>query len=324
MGRSSTRWPFARSGGEIAARPRTATVVAVGVSIFSLALLYSTLSSLASSARARRARLGTLKCRPCQPPPTEPVLVVGNGALKGFPLYAFSGDQGGKNRCGTSLATGYDLGPITSMPLTCTGPESDLLKGVKSDDWPAFTSVGPPRPGLESTLDCSQQSVAPASATKSPTTVTLSTSLIPSHDRSCPRARGTWKRETVGPLARVLVSPLCTSGEFAPSKATLVRGVLPNGSKSSVCRHGRKCQPSTGDALRLQRQAGRSRDLRQRVRPYLDALVDPRHPGDRPQRQPSTRRDSSTGQRRPNRLRTAGSPCFSTPKKRSSSHRVSI
>jgi predicted lipoprotein with Yx(FWY)xxD motif len=75
------------------------------------------------------------------------VLVVGNGRLRGFPLYAFSGDADGKIRCGTTLASGYDLGPDADTPLTCTGPESDLLKGLKSDDWPAFTTTGAPLAG---------------------------------------------------------------------------------------------------------------------------------------------------------------------------------
>ncbi|MGC2485230.1 MAG: hypothetical protein WA359_03185 [Acidimicrobiales bacterium] len=68
------------------------------------------------------------------------VLVVASGRLKGAPLYVFSGDRGGTFRCGTTLANGYDLGPAASAPLTCTGPEIDLLAGVKTDDWPAFTS----------------------------------------------------------------------------------------------------------------------------------------------------------------------------------------
>ncbi|HEY1762464.1 MAG TPA: hypothetical protein VGG17_07720, partial [Acidimicrobiales bacterium] len=75
------------------------------------------------------------------------VLVVGNGRLRGFPLYAFSGDTDGKIRCGTTLASGYDLGPDADTPLTCTGPEGDLLKGLKSDDWPAFTTTGAPLAG---------------------------------------------------------------------------------------------------------------------------------------------------------------------------------
>ena len=75
------------------------------------------------------------------------VLVVGSGRLRGFPLYAFTGDADGTIRCGTTLASGYDLGPDTKMPLTCTGPESDLIRGVKSDDWPAFTTDGAPIAG---------------------------------------------------------------------------------------------------------------------------------------------------------------------------------
>lgn len=72
------------------------------------------------------------------------VLVVGSGPLRGFPLYIFSGDADGRIRCGTTLASGYDLGPNTNVPLSCTGPESDLPNAVKSDDWPAFTTKGPP------------------------------------------------------------------------------------------------------------------------------------------------------------------------------------
>jgi predicted lipoprotein with Yx(FWY)xxD motif len=160
-----------------------------------------------------------------------PVLVVGDGALKGFPLYAFSGDQGGKLRCGTSLATGYDLGPITSMPLTCTGPESDLLKGVKSDDWPAFTSVGRPLagPGVNSQL---------LSAIDRPgigDQVTYNGHPLylfdPVSRPFTPQGEG--YMETVKPLAPwhgywFLVS---ASGNFAPSRAQLERGALPNGSQ---------------------------------------------------------------------------------------------
>ena len=228
MGRSSTRWPFARSGGEIAARPRTATVVAVGVSIFSLALLYSTLSSLASSASGAS---GQTEVSALSTTAYGTVLVVGNGALKGSPLYAFSGDQGGKNRCGTSLATGYDLGPITSMPLTCTGPESDFLKGVKSDDWPALTSGGPPTagPGVNSRL------LSTVSRPGIGDQVTYNGHPLylfdPVSRPFMPQGEG--YVETVKPLApwHGYWFLLSTSGEFAPSKVTLVRGVLPNGSK---------------------------------------------------------------------------------------------
>jgi predicted lipoprotein with Yx(FWY)xxD motif len=82
------------------------------------------------------------------------VLVAGSGRLRGFPLYIFSGDVDGKFGCGTTLASGYDLGPDANVPLTCTGPESDLLNAVKSDDWPALTTKGAPLagPGVNSRL----------------------------------------------------------------------------------------------------------------------------------------------------------------------------
>jgi predicted lipoprotein with Yx(FWY)xxD motif len=72
------------------------------------------------------------------------VLVVGSGVLEGYPLYEFSGDQGARLGCGTTLAHGYDLGPIASVPLTCSGPMSDAVRGKAIDDWPAFTSRGTP------------------------------------------------------------------------------------------------------------------------------------------------------------------------------------
>jgi len=75
------------------------------------------------------------------------VLVVGSGVLEGYPLYEFSGDQGTHLGCGTTLAQGYDLGPIASVPLTCSGPMSDAIRGNAIDDWPALTSVGAPRAG---------------------------------------------------------------------------------------------------------------------------------------------------------------------------------
>lgn len=75
------------------------------------------------------------------------VLVVGKGPLSGFPLYEFSGDSGGRFGCGTKMASGYDLGPSVSVPLTCTGPMSDMLHSVTSDDWPALTSSGTPVAG---------------------------------------------------------------------------------------------------------------------------------------------------------------------------------
>jgi predicted lipoprotein with Yx(FWY)xxD motif len=75
------------------------------------------------------------------------VLVVGGGKLSHFPLYEFSGDVNGHFGCGTTLAKGYDFNPDGTVPLTCTGPESDLFHSVASDDWPAFTSSVKPVAG---------------------------------------------------------------------------------------------------------------------------------------------------------------------------------
>jgi predicted lipoprotein with Yx(FWY)xxD motif len=79
-----------------------------------------------------------------------PVLVVGgsrNGALYKFPLYEFSGDVGDHFGCGTIKVVAYDLGANESVPLTCTGPERDLLADVSSDDWPALTTKAAPIAG---------------------------------------------------------------------------------------------------------------------------------------------------------------------------------
>jgi predicted lipoprotein with Yx(FWY)xxD motif len=78
------------------------------------------------------------------------VLVVGgdaSGGLYKFPLYEFSGDVGGHLGCGTTKTVAYDLGAKESVPLTCTGPQRDLLDDVSSDDWPALTTKGTPIAG---------------------------------------------------------------------------------------------------------------------------------------------------------------------------------
>ena len=68
------------------------------------------------------------------------VLVVKSGPLAGFPLYEFSGDVDGRSSCSTTRARGYDLNPAGALEMTCTGPMSDMLNDVTSDDWPALTS----------------------------------------------------------------------------------------------------------------------------------------------------------------------------------------
>jgi predicted lipoprotein with Yx(FWY)xxD motif len=75
------------------------------------------------------------------------VLVVKSGELAGFPLYEFSGDVDGRLGCGTTKARGYDLDPNGATEMTCTGPMSDILHNVTSDDWPAFTTKGSPIAG---------------------------------------------------------------------------------------------------------------------------------------------------------------------------------
>jgi predicted lipoprotein with Yx(FWY)xxD motif len=68
------------------------------------------------------------------------VLVVKGGPLAGFPLYEFSGDIHGQSTCGTTRTRGYDLNPAGAEEMTCTGPMSDMINDVTSDDWPALTS----------------------------------------------------------------------------------------------------------------------------------------------------------------------------------------
>jgi predicted lipoprotein with Yx(FWY)xxD motif len=70
-----------------------------------------------------------------------------SGGLFDFPLYEFSGDVSGHLGCGTNKTVAYDLGAKESVPLTCTGPERDLLDDVSSDDWPALTTKGAPIAG---------------------------------------------------------------------------------------------------------------------------------------------------------------------------------
>jgi predicted lipoprotein with Yx(FWY)xxD motif len=207
---------------------RKRNFLALIVPFFLFTLLCVTMPTPASSATRtpRRAEVSVLSTSAY-----GAVLIVGNGPLKGSPLYAFTGDQGGKIRCGTSLASGYDLGPVTSMPLTCTGPESDLLKGVKSDDWPAFTSEGQPfggagidsrllsrvnRPGIGHQVSYNGHPLYLFDPVSRPFT---------------PQGEG--YVETAKPLAPwhgywFLVS---TTGNFAPPQATLSEGVLPDGSK---------------------------------------------------------------------------------------------
>jgi predicted lipoprotein with Yx(FWY)xxD motif len=159
------------------------------------------------------------------------VLVVGNGPLRGFPLYAFSGDGDGKIGCGTSLASGYDLGPNANVPLTCTGPESDLLNAVKSDDWPAFTTKGAPIAGAgvnAHLLGTVERHGAGDQVTYAGHPLYLFDPVSKPFD---PQGEG--YMETVKPLAPwhgywFLLSS--ANGEPAPGTVTIETGLLPNGS----------------------------------------------------------------------------------------------
>jgi len=157
------------------------------------------------------------------------VLVVGSGVLAGYPLYAFSGDADGRPGCGTNLKSGFDLGPEATVPLTCTGPESDLVKGNATDDWPAFTTVGAPVAGR----GVNGRLLATVRRRGIGDQVTYGGHPLYLFD---PVSRpfdpeGEDYMETVKPLAPwhgywFLVSP---SGQLAPGRTTLEVGVLPDG-----------------------------------------------------------------------------------------------
>ncbi|HMK97085.1 MAG TPA: hypothetical protein VK425_06020, partial [Acidimicrobiales bacterium] len=74
--------------------------------------------------------------------------VPGPGRLGGYPLYENSADKVGDFVCGTSRASALDLiGSQQVGPLSCTGPERDMLGGAGIVDWPALTTTGAPVAG---------------------------------------------------------------------------------------------------------------------------------------------------------------------------------
>ncbi|HMK96950.1 MAG TPA: hypothetical protein VK425_05335 [Acidimicrobiales bacterium] len=79
------------------------------------------------------------------------VLEVGGGSgpgrLGGYPLYENSADTVGDLVCGTSRASAVDLVAGEIGTLSCTGPESDMVDGVGTDDWPALTTTAAPVAG---------------------------------------------------------------------------------------------------------------------------------------------------------------------------------
>jgi predicted lipoprotein with Yx(FWY)xxD motif len=160
------------------------------------------------------------------------VLVVGSGLLAGFPLYEFSGDADGTFRCTTAKSSGYDLGPVASVPLTCTGPMSDMTRSVTSDDWPALTSKVRPHAGPGVNQKLLGTVYRPGIGDQ----VTYAGHPLYLFDPpSFPFApQGERYMETVKPLAPwhgywFLVS--ATSGLPAPGVVTVESGTLPDGSR---------------------------------------------------------------------------------------------
>jgi predicted lipoprotein with Yx(FWY)xxD motif len=78
-----------------------------------------------------------------------PVLVVGDGRLAGYPLYAVSSDAGGKFGCSTKPALGYDFSEGVTTQLPCTGPEVDAMcfDNCPIAFWPALTTTAAPVAG---------------------------------------------------------------------------------------------------------------------------------------------------------------------------------
>jgi predicted lipoprotein with Yx(FWY)xxD motif len=114
------------------------------ISVLGFILVVSTSSLIVSGGVAAAPHSSGTVVAPRSTVAYGSVLVVGSGPLVGFPLYEFSGDADRTYRCGTTLASGYDLGPSVAVPLTCTGPMIDMSKSVTSDDWPALTSKAMP------------------------------------------------------------------------------------------------------------------------------------------------------------------------------------
>ncbi len=158
------------------------------------------------------------------------ILVVGTGALRGFPLYEFSGDVAAPWGCGRQRSSGFDFSAVSAVPLTCSGPMSDMANAVKTDDWPAFTSQQAP----QVTSGVTQRLVGRIDRRGIGEQVTYDGHLLYLYDPpSEPFApQGELYAETVAPMAPwhgywYLVS--ATTGDPAPGVATLEVATLPNG-----------------------------------------------------------------------------------------------
>lgn len=161
-----------------------------------------------------------------------PVLVVDGGVLGGFPLYEFSGDEPGHIGCGTVRAEGYDLDPDARVQLTCTGPKNNIITGVTTDDWPAFTTNAAPvaGPGV------SQKLLGSVFRKGIGRQVTYDGHLLYLFDPSSApfHPLGAYYVETVSPLAPwhgfwFLVS--ATNGHPVGGRATIESARLPDGDR---------------------------------------------------------------------------------------------
>ncbi len=158
------------------------------------------------------------------------VLVVGAGPLRGFPLYEFSGDVAAPWGCGRQHSSGFDFSAVSAVPLTCSGPMSDMANAVKTDDWPAFTSQQAP----QVTSGVAQRLVGRSERRGIGDQVTYDGHPLYLYDPpSAPFApQGELYAETVAPMAPwhgywYLVS--AATGSPAPGVATLEVATLPNG-----------------------------------------------------------------------------------------------
>jgi len=117
---------------------RGVVAAAVALGLGGLALAGPTIASATSPPTPSRTVVSALSTTAY-----GSVLTVGGaGPLTGAPLYAISSDANG--------AFGCTPGPLVTTfqgPLTCTGPMSDFINNVTTDEWPALTTVGRPIAG---------------------------------------------------------------------------------------------------------------------------------------------------------------------------------
>ncbi len=113
----------------------TAVAVGLGGAAFAVPTIASATSTTTLPARTVVSALSTTAYG-------SVLTVGGTGPLAGAPLYAISSDARGNFGC--------TPGPLVTTfqgPLTCTGPTSDAINNVQTDEWPALTTEGRPIAG---------------------------------------------------------------------------------------------------------------------------------------------------------------------------------